>query len=119
MRADLRNGKAEGPAQFMLGFLLYDYKPFGKGASVACLWEAEEVRELRVDKSNSVHAITDMCLSLSALGSHPPDPSKAAAEHHRRILAGQKPPRHRHRTAALYCVIGAACARPTIQVAQI
>ena len=39
MRADLRNGKAEGPAQFMLGFLLYDYKPFGKGASVACLWE--------------------------------------------------------------------------------
>ena len=44
MRANLRNGKAEGqPAQFMLGFLLYDYKPFSKGASVACLWEAEEM----------------------------------------------------------------------------
>jgi hypothetical protein len=43
MRADLRNGKAEGPAQFMLGFLLYDYKPIGKGASVACLWESEEI----------------------------------------------------------------------------
>jgi hypothetical protein len=44
MREDLRSGKAEGqPAQFMLGFLLYDYKPFGKDASVACLWEAEEM----------------------------------------------------------------------------
>jgi hypothetical protein len=41
MRADLRSGKAEEASQLSLGFLLYDYKPFGKGASVACLWEAE------------------------------------------------------------------------------
>ena len=27
----------------MLGFLFCDYKPYGKGASVACLWEAEEM----------------------------------------------------------------------------
>jgi hypothetical protein len=39
MRADLRSGKAEEASQFSLGFLLYDYKSFGKGASVACLWE--------------------------------------------------------------------------------
>jgi hypothetical protein len=39
MRADLRSGKAEEPNQFMLGFLLHDYKSFGEGASVACLWE--------------------------------------------------------------------------------
>jgi hypothetical protein len=43
MRADLRNGKADDPAQFMLGFLLYDYKPFSEGNSVACLWESEEI----------------------------------------------------------------------------
>jgi hypothetical protein len=43
MRADLRDGKAEEATQFDLGFLLYDYKPFDKGASVACLWEAEEI----------------------------------------------------------------------------
>jgi hypothetical protein len=39
MRTDLCNGKAEEPGQFMLGFLLHDYKSFGEGASVACLWE--------------------------------------------------------------------------------
>jgi hypothetical protein len=44
MRADLRNGKAEEASQFSLGFLLYDYKPFDTGASVACLWEAEVSR---------------------------------------------------------------------------
>jgi hypothetical protein len=44
MRADLRSGKAVEANQFSLGFLLYDYKPFGKGASVACLWEAEVSR---------------------------------------------------------------------------
>ena len=43
MRADLRSGKAEEPNQFMLGFLLHDYKSFGEGASVACLWESEEI----------------------------------------------------------------------------
>ena len=43
MRADLRNSKAAEPDQFMLGFLLYDYKSFGEGASVACLWESEEI----------------------------------------------------------------------------
>jgi hypothetical protein len=41
MRADLRDGKAEEANQFALGFLLYDYKPFDRGASVACLWEFE------------------------------------------------------------------------------
>ena len=43
MRADLRNGKADEPDQFMLGFLLHDYKSCGEGASVACLWESEEI----------------------------------------------------------------------------
>jgi hypothetical protein len=44
MRADLRNGKAAEPDQFMLGFLLHDYKSFGEGASVACLWEGKGTR---------------------------------------------------------------------------
>jgi hypothetical protein len=43
MRADLRSGKAKEPDQFMLGFLLHDYKSFGEGASVACLWESAEI----------------------------------------------------------------------------
>jgi hypothetical protein len=50
MRSDLRNGKAQEPDQFMLGFLLHDYKSFEEGASVACLWVSRlQVQQLTID----------------------------------------------------------------------
>jgi hypothetical protein len=108
MRADLRNGKAAEPDQFMLGFLLHDYKSFGEGASVACLWEGKGTRICHeIDVPN-------ITLSFSRR-----DRAQAAAEYYWRILVGQEPPRHRHCPAAVCRLVGAARVCSAIQVPQI
>jgi hypothetical protein len=73
MRADVSNGKAEEPAQFILGFLLYDYKSFDNENSVACLWEAEEVTRFQVTKMIRLYTFSNLCIKLSTLGFYPLD----------------------------------------------